>query len=156
MDTRSDEFFKLIKTLELFEVKYLIIGGFAVNHYGYNRTTGDLDIYLKDTKENRRNLIRALKEMEYGEFDMLMDLPIVAGYCEILMDSGFYIDLMTDVPGLEQKSFDHYFDMADLVDMKDFKIRFLHYNQLIANKEATGRPKDKLDIEELKKIRGDR
>ena len=155
MDTGSDEFFKLIKTFESFDIKDLIIGGFAVNHYGFNRTTGDLDIYLKNTKQNRKNLINALKEMNYGEFDMLMDLPIVAGYCEILMDSGFYIDLMTDVPGLDQNSFDKYFDLADVVDMKDFKIRFLPYNHLIANKQATGRPKDRLDIEELKKNRPD-
>lgn len=41
------------------KVKYITIGGFAVNIYGYNRNTGDIDIYLEDTIENRVNLRKA-------------------------------------------------------------------------------------------------
>ena len=59
-DKENPEMLLLLETFEHFNVNYLIVGGFAVNRYGYNRTTGDLDIYLKDTKENRQNLIYAL------------------------------------------------------------------------------------------------
>ncbi|MCZ4222696.1 hypothetical protein [Pedobacter rhodius] len=52
-DKENPEMLLLLKTFEQFNVNYLIVGGFAVNRYGYNRTTGDLDIYLKDTKDNR-------------------------------------------------------------------------------------------------------
>ena len=45
----------LLQVFEKHKVDYMIVGGFAVNRYGYNRTTGDLDVYLKDTKENRKN-----------------------------------------------------------------------------------------------------
>ena len=40
-------------------VRYLTIGGLAVNIYGYTRNTGDIDIYLEDTLENRINLRKA-------------------------------------------------------------------------------------------------
>jgi len=152
MDTGSEEMLLLIKTFEAFQVKYLIVGGFAVNRYGFNRTTGDFDIYLKDSKQNRRCLINALASMGYGEFEMLMDVPIIAGYCEIMMDDGMYADLMTDINGLEQSDFDAYFEMATVDNVDGIIVRYLHYNHLIRNKEATGRTKDLLDIEELKRI----
>lgn len=152
LEASSEEMLLLIKTFEECKVKYLIVGGFAVNRYGYRRTTGDFDIFLKDTKGNRRNLIKALSIMGYGEFEMLMDVPIIAGYCEIMMDEGIYADLMTDMPGLEQNDFDTYYDMATVDKMEGYVIRYLHYNHLIRNKEATGRTKDLLDIDELKRI----
>lgn len=152
MDTGSEEFLLLVKTFEAWQLKYLIVGGFAVNRYGFNRTTGDLDIYLQDSKDNRQKLINALKDMGYGDLDVLMTVPIVAGYCEIMMDSGNYIDLMTDIPGLLQENFDEYFSMATVDNIDGCVIRYLHFNHLILNKEATGRLKDKLDVQELKRI----
>jgi hypothetical protein len=153
MDIYNDEFLSLIKAFEQYHVKYLVVGGFAVNRHGYKRTTGDLDIYLKESLENRGNLIRALEEMGYGRFDMLMDVPIVAGYCEILMDNGMYADLMTEIKGLDPLDFDSHYELATLDFVYDIPVRFLHYNQLIESKRATGRNKDLLDIEELEKIR---
>jgi hypothetical protein len=152
MDIYNDEFLLLTSIFEKNKVKYLVIGGFAVNRHGYKRTTGDLDIYLQDTIENRQNLIVALEEIGYGRFDMLLDVPIVAGYCEILMDNGMYADLMTEVKGLKQVDFDEHFEMATVDIVNDTPVRFLHYNHLIENKKAVGRNKDLLDIEELEKI----
>ena len=151
-DKESPEMLLLLQSFEKRDVKYIIVGGFAVNRYGYNRTTGDLDIYLKDSKENRANLIIALADMGYGQFDMLMDMPIIAGYCEVMMDDGMYADLMTDIPGLEKENFDEYFEMATVDIVDGSPLRFLHYNHLIDNKRATGRPKDQLDILELNRI----
>ncbi|GAA4319789.1 hypothetical protein [Compostibacter hankyongensis] len=150
----SEEMLELLRAFHVFQVRYLIVGGFAVNRYGYKRTTGDIDIYLKDTPENRANLIRALAEMGYGEFDMLMNVPIIAGYCEIMLDNGIYADLMTDIPGLEKERFDYYYDLATVDSIEDYTVRYLHYNHLLENKRATGRPKDMLDIDELEKING--
>ena len=66
------------------------------------------------------------------------------------MDNGMYADLMTDIPGLEQAHFDEYFEMATVDKMDGYEIRYLHYSHLIQNKEATGRAKDLMDVEELK------
>lgn len=155
LETGNEEMLLLLKTFEQFHVQYLIVGGFAVNRYGYKRTTGDIDIYLKDTRENRASLIEALDAMQYGRFDMLMNMPIIAGYCEIMMDDGIYADLMTDIPGLDKHQFDDYYRMATVDKVDNYVIRFLHYNHLLQNKEATGRNKDLLDITELKRIHDD-
>lgn len=151
-DKHSAGMMLLLQTFQKHDVQYLIVGGFAVNRYGYNRTTGDLDIYLKDTFENRKNLIEAIDEMGYGRYDVLLKVPIIAGYCEILMDDGMYADLMTDIPGLDKKKYDQYLTMATVDEINGIKAYFLHYNHLLENKIATNCNKDKLDVQELKKI----
>ena len=151
-DKENPEMLLLLKTFQQFDLRYLIVGGFAVNRYGYNRTTGDLDIYLKDTRENRQNLIHALDIMGYGKYDMLLDVPIIAGYCEVMMDDGMYADLMTDIPGLNKNNFDEYFQKATVDEINGVKARFLHYNHLLENKRATNRPKDQLDVLELERV----
>ncbi len=151
-DIENPEALLLIKTFEKHKVLYLIVGGFAVNRHGYHRTTGDLNIYLKDSKHNRKKLVEALRETKYGDFDILLHVPIIAGYCEILMDDGMYADLMTDIPGLNQLDFEQYFSMALIDEIEGVKIMFLHYNHLISNKKATNRLKDQLDVIELEKI----
>lgn len=150
----NDEVLSLMQALEKRNVLYLIVGGFAVNRYGYSRATGDLDILLKDTQENRINLIDALADMGYGRFDALLRTPILAGYCEIMMDNGMYADLMTDIPGINKNKFDDYYAKATVDEVDGVTIRFISYQDLIINKTATGRAKDSLDTAELKKING--
>lgn len=151
-DKENPEMLLLLEVFQKHKVDYLIVGGFAVNRYGYYRTTGDLDIYLKDTLQNRKNLIEAIDEMGYGRYDMLTRVPIIAGYCEIMMDDGMYADLMTDIPGLDKEKFDEYLAMATVDIINGFEVKFLHYNHLIENKKATNRAKDQLDVQELERI----
>jgi len=152
MDIYNDHFLSLISAFEKAGVLYLVVGGFAVNHHGYNRTTGDLDLYLKDTPENRKNIIIALEEMGYGYLEPIMRMPFIAGYSEIMMDDGMYADLMSSLPGLLPEDFDEHFKMASIAIIEEVSVRFLHYNLLIENKKATGRPKDLLDVAALEAI----
>jgi hypothetical protein len=152
MNLYQDELLKLLSLFVKNGVHYLIIGGFAANKYGYHRTTGDIDFYIKDSAENRLNLVNALEQAGYGRFDELLTTQIVAGYCEIMMDNGMYADLMTTIPGLEQKDFDEHYKMATKEEISGVPVLFINYLHLIQNKKATGRPKDLLDIQELEKI----
>ncbi len=152
MDTYNEEFLNLLSCLEKHSVKYLIIGGFAVNNYGFKRTTGDVDFYIKGDKENRKNLIAALEAAGYGRFEELMTAPIIPGFCEIIMENGLYADLMTDVAGLDASRYDEYYKNASVEKIDDVLVRFIHYNDLLVTKKATGRNKDLIDIDELEKI----
>jgi hypothetical protein len=42
----ADDFKDFLKLLNSKQVEYLLIGGYAVGHYGYPRATGDLDIWV--------------------------------------------------------------------------------------------------------------
>lgn len=65
------------KYFSLHNVRYLTIGGFAVNIYGYGRNTGDIDIFIEDTVENRENLRIALKNAGIGDFENIKTMQFI-------------------------------------------------------------------------------
>lgn len=64
MDIQDDDFVRFWRTLNEASVKYLMVGGFAVNIHGFNRTTGDIDLWVEDTSENRKCFERPLRNLE--------------------------------------------------------------------------------------------
>ena len=133
------------------KVKYITIGGFAVNIYGYNRNTGDIDIYLEDTIENRVNLRKALKSINLGDFETIETMQFIPGCIDFSLNYGLRLDIMITVKGLEDKSFASLLEDATVVIMGKTPVYFIDYDNLIIAKKAANRPKDILDIEELGK-----
>jgi predicted nucleotidyltransferase len=136
------------------KVKYITIGGFAVNIYGYNRSTGDIDIYLEDTLENRINLRKALKSINLGDFETIETMQFIPGWTDFSLNYGLRLDVMTTVKGLEDKSFSSLLEDATIVMIGETPVYFIDYDNLIVAKKAANRPKDLLDIEELNKLNG--
>lgn len=60
-------FEKVFRELNKAKVEYLVVGGVAVNLYGYLRFTGDLDLLLFLDKENLRKMDKVMKKMKYSE-----------------------------------------------------------------------------------------
>lgn len=137
------------------KVKYITIGGFAVNIYGYNRSTGDIDIYLEDTIENRINLRKALKSINLGDFETIETMQFIPGWTDFTLNYGLRLDIMTVVKGLEDKTFSSLLDDATIVMIGETPVYFIDYQNLIIAKKASNRPKDLLDIEELNKVNKD-
>lgn len=151
MDIYDDEIVLMWKALAKHDVRYMMIGGFAVNYHGFSRTTKDIDLWIEDTAENRKRLGDAFAEVFSGDFSSFQTTQFIPGWTSFRFDSGFEIDIMTEVKGLEQEMFQSCFELAPVTEIFDVPVRFLHYNHLIKSKEAAGRPRDLWDIEELKK-----
>lgn len=134
------------------KVNYLTIGGFAVNIYGYGRSTGDIDIFIEDTIINRENLRKAIKQMGLGDFESINTMQFIPGWTDFSLDFNFRLDIMSSVKGLENKTFSELLEKANIVDIKGIPVYLLDYDNLIIAKKATSRPKDLLDIEELEKV----
>lgn len=151
MDLFDEELINLWKSLNEHSVEYIMIGGFAVNLHGFSRTTGDLDIWLKDSKDNRSNLGKALAQFGYGNiaFDKIDFIP---GWSNLYIGNGISLDIVTSMVGLENITFDDALSAAAVARIFDVEVPFLQINQLIQNKKSTNRPKDKIDIIELQKI----
>ena len=143
MESQS-ELLRLLNEFNTQGVKYMIVGGFAVNHYGYSRTTSDVDMYLENTITNRTKMIEALDKLGYGRMEMLMNVPILAGYCEILMDDGMYLDLMTDIMGLDSKDYESQYARRTTAVIQGIEVHYISYLDLLENKKETGRMKDKI------------
>lgn len=158
MDIFDEEILKFWKALQDHQVQYIMIGGYAMNLHGYQRFTGDMDIWINDTLKNRKNLREAFKACGMGYYPMLDKMQFVAGWTEFHLNNGLTLDILTEMKGLESYTFDECLDMASVADIEDVSVPFLHINQLIANKKVIDRPKDKIDIlalEDIKKLRND-
>jgi len=140
------------KSFQKYNVKYITIGGFAVNIYGYNRNTGDLDILIEDSIENRKNLRNAFVDIGIGDFESIETMQFIPGWTDFTLDFGLRLDVMTSVKGLEDKSFDSLLSEATILMIGDTPVNFIDYKNLIIAKKATNRLKDQLDIEELGKL----
>lgn len=134
------------------KVKYLTIGGFAVNIYGYGRNTGDIDIFIEDSIENRKNLRLALKQSGVGDFENINTIQFIPGWTDITLNFNLRLDIMTSVKGLENTPFEELLQKAYIVEISGTPVYFLDYDNLIKAKKAANRTKDILDIEELEKI----
>lgn len=148
----NNQIIEIWKYFAINNVKYLTIGGFAVNIYGYGRNTGDIDIYIEDSIENRKNLRNALKQLNIGDFENLQTMQFVPGWTDITINFNLRLDIMTSVKGLENSTFEHLLEKAYIVTIGETPVYFIDYDNLIKAKKAANRPKDIIDIEELEKI----
>ncbi len=141
------------EALNVNSVRYIMVGGFAIRFHGFNRSTDDLDLWLDDTVENRRNLRKSFSALGYGDFSSLETMKFVPGWTSFYVGDGIELDIMTAMKGLENISFSECLNLASIADLEGIKVPFLHINHLIENKKMVNRPKDQIDVIELEKIR---
>src|SRR4051794_29257924 len=114
MDILDEEILKLWRLLYQRNVKYIMVGGFATNLHGFARTTADLDLWIEDTIENRKNLGRVLLELDLGNFDSIETMHFLPGGSAIPMSSGFELDIMTQLKSLKEQNFHESYDKAPI------------------------------------------
>jgi hypothetical protein len=152
MDIFDEEILKFWAALMNQEVRYIMVGGYATNLHGFQRYTGDIDIWIEDTPANRKRLRKAFAECGMGDYYMLETMQFVPGWTDFNLMNGLRFDIMVSMKGLEDYGFDECLQMAAIADIDGVLIPFLHINLLIANKKAVNRPKDQIDVIELEKI----
>jgi len=153
MDALDETLLLFWESLNNNDVKYIMVGGFATRFHGFNRSTDDLDLWLYDTLENRRNLRKSFKDLGLGDFPTIEKMEFVPGWTTFYVANDIELDIMTSMKGLENLSFLECLKAASIADLGGILIPFLHINQLIENKKAVNRPKDQIDVIELEKIR---
>lgn len=153
MDILDDEILNLWKAFHNRSFRYIMVGGFATNLNGFSRTTADLDIWILDTIENRKILRQCLNDIEAGDYPFLESSELVPGWTSIKLASGFELDIMTYIAGFKQERFVEIEELSPIAIIEEIPIKFIHINQLIEAKKASGRPRDLIDVEELEKIR---
>jgi len=153
VDVFDEELIKFWRSLNVFEVRYIMIGGVATNFNGYQRSTDDIDVWIEDTSENRQRFRKAFVDYGYIDLFMIETLKILPGWTNFNLNNGTRLDLMVDVKGLEGYSFTECLANASVADILDVKVPFLHINHLIESKKAANRPKDQIDVIYLEKIK---
>ena len=143
----------ILTTLLEHRVDFILIGGYAVNYYGYHRSTGDMDIWLKPDNYNKEELLNALRKLRFDH----EGISIIKSW-DFTQPQKFRIgnekqpdrtEFMTHISGIQ------YEDASKskiIADIEGLVLPIIHYNSLIQNKKSTGRLKDAADVEYLEKI----
>ncbi len=143
----NKDYKEMLQILSDNKVRFLVVGAYAMGVYGYPRATGDFDIWVEVSSENSEKIYRSLSQ--FGA--PLSDITKTT-FCEegIIFQIGVAprrIDIITKIDGVDFKK--AYSDKQE-VEIEDITIPFLSKEDLIKNKESTGREKDKLDAKYLR------
>ncbi|OLY91339.1 Nucleotidyl transferase of unknown function [Cnuella takakiae] len=152
MDLFDSAFVDLWRCLNEKGVRYILVGGFATNLHGFQRFTGDVDLYLEDTPENRKKFRAAYFAYGMGDFASIETIQFVPGWIDFALQNGIRLDIMTSMKGVDV-GFEECYNLAPRMEIGGQVIPVLHLNHLLDNKRAVARLKDQLDVEELEKIK---
>jgi uncharacterized nucleotidyltransferase DUF6036 len=146
----SQDYREFIELLNKNDVKYIVVGGYAVAQYGYVRYTGDIDFWVKPEHSNAERVVKSLIEFGFGSLDISV-LDLLKD--DEIIQLGYppqRIDIITGVTGL---NFDECWKEITVIEFENLKLNFLSLHHLKINKEASGRDKDLNDLRNLNKIK---
>jgi hypothetical protein len=143
----NQDFLDLLRALSARDVRFLIVGAYALAVHGRPRATGDLDVWIEATPDNATRLMAAL-----ADFGAPLDQVTARDFSApgIVFQMGlppYRIDILTELSGLT-------FEEAWPTRMRaafgpDLEVDYIGRDAFIRNKRATGRAKDLGDIEGL-------
>lgn len=148
MELQNQDFKEFIALLNAHEVKYLVVGGYAVVFHGHPRYTGDIDFWIWMDAENAQKVVNVLRDFGFGSLGATVEDFTDPNNVMQLGYPPSRIDLITTVSGLYDFEACFQNRIEELVE--GVKVNFIGYEDLITNKKASGRPKDLGDIDGLK------
>jgi hypothetical protein len=153
MDILHPEFILFLTCAAKNNLRYLLIGDYAVNYYGYNRNTNDLDVWLAPTIENKFAFINTLLCMKYSENEVapLYDEDFTKPFKADIGPPSADIDFLTFVH--PKISFDEAEKEKAVFNIDNITMNFVPYDFLKQMKLFAARDKDLLDITTLEQLR---
>ncbi len=152
------DFPNILATLEAAQVRFVLIGGLAMVAHGSAHITVDIDICYARDQENLAALVAALKPSNPHlrgapeGLPFFFDTRMFANTLNLtLATEAGAVDLLGEVPGVI--SFDALWERSVVIELEGIAVHVASLDDLIAMKEAAGRPKDQLHALELKALR---
>ncbi|MCH8540885.1 MAG: nucleotidyltransferase [Opitutales bacterium] len=148
----NKHFQEFIELLEKNKVRYLVVGGYAVGLHGFPRYTGDIDFFIGISEENAKLILKTFQDFGFGdlgvtEADFLEEEMVVEIGREPLK-----IQILTGIDGV---TFEECWEDRKEVRMSGMEVPFIGIESLLKNKAASPRAKDRIDLEELKRIKNE-
>ena len=140
---------EFIESLNSHAVDYLVVGAHAVAFHGHPRLTGDLDFWVRPTRENAARVLDALHAFGFTDLDLSIDDLVRPDVVVQLGRVPNRIDLLTSITGV---SVDEAWSDKVCGDLDGLPVSFLGLRALLRNKEATGRDQDLADARKLRAI----
>jgi predicted nucleotidyltransferase len=138
------DFREFLKLLNSHDVRYLLIGGYAVNYHGYPRATGDMDIWVDRDPDNAEKVTTVLRQ--FGFRQASPELFTEPGNVVRMGVSPLRIEVLTTISGVQ---FGDCYPNKVTADLDGIQVTMISAADLKINKRVAGRLKDLADLEEL-------
>jgi hypothetical protein len=140
------DFVELLRAFAAADVRFMVVGAYALGLHGRPRATGDLDVWVDATPENAASVLRALAEFGAPLHDLTADDLSREGITYQIGLPPLRIDILTTLTGI---TFSEAWPHRVRGNLGDVEVDFIGRAHFIRNKRATGRHKDLGDIEGL-------
>ena len=140
------DFHELLQLFGEERVRYLVVGGYAVNFHGHVRNTGDLDVWIEVSPDNAAGIVRALRRFGFSESlspALFLDPNNVVQFGV----PPLRVDILCSVSGV---NFDACFPNRIPANVDGIEISIIDLDNLRKNKSASGRIKDLSDLDNLR------
>jgi hypothetical protein len=146
----NEDYKEMLQYLVDEDVKFLLMGAYALAAHGYPRATMDIDVWVMPSPENAAAVLRALRR--FGA--PLHGLTIA----DLQKDDTIFqigvaprrIDIITGASGLQ---FEDAFTRSAAINIEGIQVHIPSIDDLIRNKKASGRTKDLADAEALESLK---
>lgn len=140
------DFAEFVDCLARHDVRYLIVGGYALAAHGLPRATGDLDVWVMVSPDNARGVMSALLDFGFGELGLSEADFLAPDHVVQLGYPPYRIDILTAIDGV---TFDDAWQRRLAISTGDGELQVIGRDDLVANKRASGRPRDLDDVERI-------
>jgi predicted nucleotidyltransferase len=144
------DFREFLKLLNRKRVRYLVVGGYAVAYHGYPRYTGSLDIFVALSTANGRALVSVFREFGFDDPSLEPSFFTDPGQVIRLGRKPMRLEIINAIDGV---TFDECFRRRVRARIGGLRINFIGVNELLKNKRASDRSKDRADVETLEKLK---
>ena len=142
----NSDFSDLLRIFNDHNVKYLVIGGYAVVQYAEPRFTKDLDMLISTDAENANAVYDSLKEFGAPLTDLTPKDFSEEGFFFQMGVPPVRVDILMGIPGI---NFNACWGRRMEVDFDGLRVIFISKQDLIESKRAAGRPQDLIDVDLL-------
>jgi hypothetical protein len=140
------DFKEFLKLLNEKDVKYLLIGGYAVGYHGYPRATGDMDVWIAIHPDNAQKMVAVLKDFGFDHPELTPELFLQKNKIIRMGHPPMRLEISTGISGVE---FEECYNSRIVDTLDDVEVSIIDLPHLKVNKKAAGRLKDLADLENL-------
>jgi hypothetical protein len=144
----AEDFRDLLRAFADHDVRFLVVGAYALAVHGRPRATGDLDVWIDPTPDNAERAFAALGDFGAPLHDLTVADLATPGVVFQIGLPPLRVDILTQISGVE---FERAWPRRQSAAFGDLTIDVIGRADFIANKKATGRLKDLADAERLER-----
>ncbi len=148
--TLEKDFEDFVALLNKHQVDYLIVGGYALAFHGKPRHTGDLDIWIDISDENAEKMTAVIADFGMKSLGITNDDFLQKGIITQIGYPPLRIDILNEIDGVYFQ--DAYINKL-IIDIDGLIINYIGLDDLIKNKQSSGRSQDLTDVKTLKKLK---